>query len=105
MPPNKKHIHRGFILPSLSSDTLSLAVAIDTSGSINEELLGAFISEFRNIMQNFPAVQIELIIADAKVHGHYTFQGGEKIDFPIKGGGGTDYRPVFEYIDSSYNFV
>ncbi len=100
MPPNKKHIHRGFILPSLSSDTLSLAVAIDTSGSINEELLGAFISEFRNIMQNFPAVQIELIIADAKVHGHYTFQGGEKIDFPIKGGGGTDYRPVFEYIDS-----
>lgn len=100
MPPNKKHIHRGFILPSLSSDTLSLAVAIDTSGSINDELLGAFISEFRNIMQNFPAVQIELIIADAKVHGHYTFQGGEKIEFPIKGGGGTDYRPVFEYIDA-----
>ena len=51
-------------------------------------------------MQNFPAVQIELIIADAKVHGHYTFQGGEKLDFPIKGGGGTDYRPVFDYIDS-----
>lgn len=101
MPPNKKHIHRGFILPSLTSDTLSLCVAIDTSGSINDELLGVFLEEFKNIMQNFPAVQIELIIADARVHGHYTFQGGEKMDFPLKGGGGTDYRPVFDYIDSN----
>ncbi|MCW8821927.1 MAG: hypothetical protein OQK45_06845, partial [Sulfurovum sp.] len=49
MPPNKKHIHRGFFLPSLTSDTLSLSVAIDTSGSINNELLSAFMEEFKNI--------------------------------------------------------
>lgn len=101
MPPNKKHIHRGFVLPSLTSDTLSLCVAVDTSGSIDDALLSAFMAEFKTIMQNFPAVQIELIIADAKVHGHYTFRGGEKMDFPLKGGGGTDYRPVFEYIDAN----
>lgn len=100
MPPNKKHLHRGFILPSLTSDTLSLCVAIDTSGSINDVLLGVFLEEFKSIMQNFPAVQIELIIADAKVHAHHTFRGGEKMDFPLKGGGGTDYRPVFDYIDA-----
>ncbi len=100
MPPNKKHIHRGFVLPSLTSDTLSLCVAVDTSGSINDALLGAFMEEFKTIMQNFPAVQIELIIADAKVHAHYTFRGGEKMDFLLKGGGGTDYRPVFDYISS-----
>jgi len=52
-------------------------------------------------MQNFPAVKIELIIADAKVHAHYTFQGGERMDFALKGGGGTDYRPVFDYIDAN----
>ncbi len=101
MPPNKKHIYRGIALPSLTSDTLSLVIAIDTSGSIKEDILGAFIEEFKSIMQNFPAVAIELIIADAKVHGHYSFQGGEEMDFPIKGGGGTDYRPVFEYIEAS----
>lgn len=101
MPPNKKHLYRGFVLPSLTSDTLSLCVAVDTSGSINDELLGAFMEEFKNIMQNFPAVQIELIVADAKVQGHYTFRGGEKMDFPLKGGGGTDYRPVFDYIDAN----
>jgi len=101
MPPNKKHIYRGFALPSLSSDTLTLCVAVDTSGSIDDELLGAFMEEFKNIMQNFPSVKIELIIADAKVHAHYTFQGGEKMDFALKGGGGTDYRPTFEYIEAN----
>ena len=101
MPPNKKHLYRGFALPSLTSDTLSLIVAIDTSGSINDILLGTFIEEFKSIMQSFPAVSIELIIADAKVHGHYSFQGGENMDFQLKGGGGTDYRPVFEYIDAN----
>ncbi|WP_345984594.1 VWA-like domain-containing protein [Sulfurimonas sp. HSL-1656] len=100
MPPNKKHLYRGVALPSLASDTLSLCVAVDTSGSINEALLGAFTEEFKSIMTIFPAIRIELIIADAKVHGHYTFQGGEKLDFPLKGGGGTDYRPVFDYIEA-----
>ncbi len=100
MPPNKKHIWRGIALPSLASDTLSLCVAVDTSGSIDEALLGAFMEEFKSIMTNFPSVRIELIIADAKVHGHYSFQGGEKLEFPIKGGGGTDYRPVFDYIEA-----
>jgi predicted metal-dependent peptidase len=101
MPPNKKHIYRGVALPSLTSDTLSLVVAIDTSGSIKEDILGAFIGEFKSIMQNFPAVSIELIIADAKVHNHYSFIGGEDMDFALKGGGGTDYRPTFEFIDAN----
>jgi len=101
MPPNKKHIYRGFALPSLTSDTLNLCVAVDTSGSIDDALLAVFISEFQNIMQNFPSMKIELIIADAKVHAHYTFQGGEKMDFALKGGGGTDYRPVFDYIEAN----
>lgn len=101
MPPNKKHMYRGFALPSLTSDTLSLCVAIDTSGSIDDALLGAFMEEFKSIMQNFPSVKIELLIADAKVHAHYTFQGGEKMDFALKGGGGTDYRPTFDYIEAN----
>ncbi|KIM11380.1 MAG: hypothetical protein KU37_07065 [Sulfuricurvum sp. PC08-66] len=101
MPPNKKHLYRGVALPSLASDTLSLAVAIDTSGSIDEHLLGAFIEEFKTIMLNFPAVSIELLIADAKVHAHHTFRGGEKMDFALKGGGGTDYRPTFDYIEAN----
>ena len=47
-------------------------------GGSGGTLLGAFMEEFKTIMTNFPAVKIELIIADAKVHAHYTFQGGER---------------------------
>ena len=57
--------------------------------------------EFKTIMQNFPSVKIELIIADAKVHAHHTFQGGERMDFKLKGGGGTDYRPTFDYVEAN----
>ena len=102
MPPNKKHLYRGFALPSLTSDTLSLIVAIDTSGSIQEEILGAFVEEFKTIMQNFPAVNIELLIADAKIQGVYSFRNAQDIDFVLRGGGGTDYRPVFDYIDANF---
>ncbi len=105
MPPNKKHLWRGVALPSLASDTLSLCVAIDTSGSINEALLGAFMEEFKSIMQSFPAIKIELLIADARVHAHYSFQGGEALDFKLKGGGGTDYRPTFEYIEANISMT
>jgi predicted metal-dependent peptidase len=101
MPPNKKFLYLGVALPSLSSDTVSLVVAIDTSGSIKEDTLGAFISEFRAIMQSFPTISIELLIADAKVHHHYSFMGGDELEFNLKGGGGTDYRPTFEYIDAN----
>jgi predicted metal-dependent peptidase len=101
MPPNKKHIHRGIALPSLTSDTLSLCVAVDTSGSIDDALLGAFMEEFKSIMQNFPSVKIELIIADAKVHAHHTFISGDPMNFPLKGGGGTDYRPTFDYVEAN----
>jgi predicted metal-dependent peptidase len=102
MPPNKKHLYRGFALPSLTSDTLSLIVAIDTSGSIQEEILAAFVEEFKTIMQNFPAVNIELLIADAKIQGVYSFRNAQDIDFALRGGGGTDYRPVFDYIDANF---
>jgi predicted metal-dependent peptidase len=101
MPPNKKHLYRGVALPSLASDTLSLIVVIDTSGSINESLLGVFKSEFESIMQNFPSIRIELIIADAKVHHHYTFVGADELDFKLTGGGGTDYRVVFDYVEQN----
>lgn len=99
IPPNKKFLWQGVYLPALQSQSVALCVAIDTSGSINETLLGFFMSEFEAIMEAFPSVSIDLLIADAVVHHHYTFQSGDRLDYKIKGGGGTDFRVVFDYID------
>ena len=103
-PPNMKYLYRGIYLPSLSSDLLRVVVAVDTSGSVDETLLGIFLGEVSSMMQQYPNYKIDLITADAKVQSHRTFLPGEMLDYTISGGGGTDFRPVFEYIDSYIDY-
>jgi len=103
-PPNMKYLYRGIYLPSLSSDLLRIVVAVDTSGSVDEELLGTFLGEVSSMMQQYPNYEIDLITADAKVQSHKTFLPGEVLDYDISGGGGTDFRPVFEYIDQYIDY-
>ena len=47
---------------------------------------------------SIPNYEIDIIVADAKVHSHQTFYDGDELLYSLKGGGGTDFRPVFEYI-------
>ena len=98
--PNKKMIANGIYLPSTHSDRLVVTVAIDSSGSIDEELLGLFMSEFKALMLSFLDVEVDLIICDAKIQGVYKYLSGEAFNFTLKGGGGTDFRPVFDYIEN-----
>jgi len=99
MPPNMKYLYRGIYLPSLSSDLLRIVIAIDSSGSVDEKLLGLFLGEVESITQQYPNFEIDLITADAKIQSHEVFLPGESLVYEIRGGGGTDFRPVFEYID------
>ena len=104
VPPNMKYLYRGIYLPSLSSDLLRIIVAIDTSGSVDETLLADFLGEINSIMQSYPNYEIDVITADAKVQSHKVFLPGESLDYEVSGGGGTDFRPVFEYIDQQINY-
>jgi len=103
-PPNMKLLYRGIYLPSMSSDLLRVIVAIDTSGSVDEELLSTFLGEVSSMMQQYPNYEIDLITADAKVQSFKTFLPGEPLDYEISGGGGTDFRPVFEYVDRHIDY-
>ncbi len=97
-PPNKKYIHQGFALPSLKSELLKIVVAIDSSGSIDTELLAKFFGHFQSIMESFKSYEIDLIECDAKIQNHKVFYPGDAIEYKAVGGGGTDFRPVFEYV-------
>ena len=98
-PPNMKYLYMGIYLPSLQSDLLHITIAIDTSGSIDEDLLSLFLSQIESIMQHYPNYKIELIQADDKIQSHQTFINGDTLDYTIKGRGATDFRVVFDYID------
>ncbi|MFT7879956.1 MAG: VWA-like domain-containing protein [Sulfurimonas sp.] len=104
MPPNMKYLYRGICLPSLSSDLLRVIIAIDTSGSVDKELLGTFLGEIESIMEVYPNFEIDIITADTKVHSHKTYLPGEALEYEVSGGGGTDFRPVFEYIDQNIDY-
>lgn len=103
-PPNKKFLYRGIYLPSMSSDLLRIVVAVDTSGSVDEELLSTFLAEVSSMMQQYPNYEIDLITADAKVQSVQTFLPGEPLVYELSGGGGTDFRPVFKYIDRHIDY-
>lgn len=103
-PPNMKYLYRGIYLPSLSSDLLRIVVAIDTSGSVDETLLSTFLGEVSSMMQQYPNYEIDMITADAKVQSHRTFLPAQPLDYEISGGGGTDFRPVFTYIDQTIDY-
>ena len=47
-------------------------------------------------VQNY---QIELIVCDDKIHSHQTFYSGDTLTCQIVGSGGTDFRPVFNFIE------
>jgi predicted metal-dependent peptidase len=104
VPPNMKYLYRGIYLPSLSSDLLRIVIAIDTSGSVDETLLSTFLGEVNSIMQSYPNYEIDLLTADAKIQSHKVFLPGENLDYEVSGGGGTDFRPVFKYIDQQINY-
>lgn len=99
MPPSKKLLYSGIYLPSLYSDTLRLTIAIDSSGSVDEQLLSLFMSEVEAILIHFPNYVIDMIVCDAKIQEYRQFLTGEALDIEIKGGGGTDFRPVFDLIE------
>ncbi len=100
-PSNKKHLYRGVALPSVYGEELRIAVAVDTSASVEEEMLGLFLAELEGIMQLFPHYTIELIECDAKIQHLQTLTPIEPLVATLHGGGGTDFRPVFTYLEEA----
>lgn len=103
-PPNKKYLYRGIYLPSMYADLLRIVIAIDISGSIDENLLSVFLAEVHSIMQQYPNYEIDLITADTKIQSHDIYVPGEVFNYQVSGGGGTDFRPVFEYIEQHIDY-
>ena len=89
------------IQPSLRSAQVDLAVAVDTSGSIKQQEIAEFLSEIDAIKGQIRA-RITLLPCDAALAegAPWIFEPWESFEMPtnIKGGGGTDFQPVFEHL-------
>jgi predicted metal-dependent peptidase len=101
-PPNRRYITRGLYLPSLRSETLGpVVVAVDTSGSIDDATLAAFSAEITAILDEAAPEAVHVVYCDAQVKATERFEPGDAIDLSPQGGGGTAFRPVFDWIARS----
>ncbi len=99
IPPNKKFLYLGIYLPSCVSNRFNLVIAVDSSGSVDEQLLNEFLSEINFLMSTVGNYQIDLLVCDDKIHSHHTFYSGDSLECTLQGSGATDFKPVFEFID------
>ena len=87
-------------LPGVTSEGVGeVAIAVDCSGSIHARQLGLFEAEVRSILAGQQPQRVHVLYFDAEVHRYETYQAGQPIHLTPVGGGGTDFRPCFRWLE------
>lgn len=97
---NRRFIAQGLYLPSRRSDDAmgEMVVVIDTSGSIGQKELTEFGSEIKAIVEEARPSKTYVMYCDARVAHVDEFGPDDELHFAAHGGGGTDFRPPFEWL-------
>jgi len=74
----------------------NMVVAIDTSGSIDDDTISNFFAEINGIYKQGSTITV--IECDADIKRTYAYTG--KIPSFVKGGGGTSFEPVMQWLKS-----
>lgn len=89
------------ILPSLHTRQVDIVVALDTSGSIDQTELDAFVAEV-DAIKGLVNARITLLACDAALdqNGPWVFESWQSLQLPatLHGGGSTDFSPVFDWV-------
>jgi predicted metal-dependent peptidase len=101
-PPNRRYIGSGLYLPSVDRSGVGpIVIGVDTSGSIGQEELDQFAGEISAISDEVQPEAIHVVYCDAAVQASQLFTCGDPIQLEPKGGGGTDFRPVFQWVEEN----
>jgi predicted metal-dependent peptidase len=99
---NRGLLANDILAPSVESETMTeVLIAIDTSGSIDQEMIGKFAYQLQLICDSVNPETVRVLWWDTEVHGEQVFGGDspnvKDILKPL-GGGGTCVGCVSEYI-------
>jgi predicted metal-dependent peptidase len=85
-----------------------LVIAIDTSASCSEELVQTFLNETAGILMRsdsfFRQIHVHIIECENRVQNDILIKQPHQMEeyaenFEVSGGYGTDFRPVFSYVE------
>ena len=99
--PNRRFIDSGLYLPSIRSEGMdTIAVIVDTSGSLPAATLAEFWSELRDVAAEIRPESVIVLQVDAAVQEAAEYAPDDLPDeIVVRGRGGTDFRPGFEWLD------
>lgn len=100
--PNRRFVASGVYLPGRDNkvEMGEVVIGVDTSGSIGPKELAEFQAHVNRILYDCSPTVVHVVYCDAAVHGVDTYTPDElPITFKnAKGGGGTDFEPVFDWV-------
>jgi predicted metal-dependent peptidase len=99
--PNRRFMP-DFYLPSMYSESLDqITVAVDTSGSIGQDDMQAFISEINYIWGMMKPKKLRLLSFDTAIHDDDLLYEGDVLeDVELHGGGGTDVQLIMDTLSA-----
>ena len=100
--PNRRGWHMDAIMPgSIPGEEIDVVVALDMSGSISDKQAQMFLGEVSGMMQMFDGYKIHVFCFDTSVHNPQSYSSDNldtMSDYEPKGGGGTDFTSIFDYL-------
>lgn len=100
---DRRFMLRDIFAPSRSGyGAEAVVVAIDTSGSIEDKTVAMFMGEVAGVLGDVRPRDLHVVWCDAKVHRTDIAEDVEDLRKMRRkgapGGGGTDFRPVFDWV-------
>ncbi len=98
--PNRRYISQDIYLPSRKEPRIpTMALAIDASGSVDNNLLATFCTELENILESYDT-NLFIMYHDVKVHRHDHYSRADRpLRLSVQGAGGTSYKNIPNYLE------
>lgn len=101
--PDRRFLGGDFYMPGKTKAAIAhLAVAIDSSGSINDQVESAFAGALQGVLDSGIVERVSVTWCDATVKGEQFFEAGDAVRLVRMGGGGTAFAPALEHIDQAH---
>lgn len=99
--PARRFLHQGLYLPGRHDMKISsLAVAVDSSGSVDDVALSSFCAELGAALAPYDTEAV-ILFHDCRVQAVHRIHGRElPSSLTPVGGGGTDFRPVTAWLEN-----
>lgn len=99
--PNRRFLSQGLYMPSRSGEVMGpIAFLVDCSGSVDDKQLAQMAAEMRTVHEDLRPEKLHVVYFDSEVSHYECYGPDDSLDIRFHGGGGTDVRAAFDYLEA-----